>query len=270
MLSVKTAIDTLRIVGCCNDRENPRLRTRDVAAIRRFYVVTGHEIGVDKPDHVQIVTANASISYVSGEPLTEHVHLAFGVDTNEAVDAFYRAAIDAGYPDNGDRVVHQTSIAAQCRRHPRLGESPCVGLTLVSQGIVLGGDDERAGSPDRSSARSGLTRGSVQRSGSGTHWRANQRTSSASRAKPAAFSRRSDTERLYPAAALSRRQDAGARELMRAQGRYEASPPSRCSAAHARLAVGRRLFLWRALAIAAAIDAPLAIPSRRASTSHWL
>jgi catechol 2,3-dioxygenase-like lactoylglutathione lyase family enzyme len=77
------------------------LRTRDVAAIRRFYVVTGHEFGVDEPDHVQIVTANASISYVAGEPLTEHVHIAFGVDTNEAVDAFHRAAVDAGYTDNG-------------------------------------------------------------------------------------------------------------------------------------------------------------------------
>jgi catechol 2,3-dioxygenase-like lactoylglutathione lyase family enzyme len=77
------------------------LRTRDVAAIRRFYVATGQEIGVDEPDHVQIVTANGSISYVAGEPLTEHVHLAFGVDTNEAVDAFHRAAIDAGYTDNG-------------------------------------------------------------------------------------------------------------------------------------------------------------------------
>jgi catechol 2,3-dioxygenase-like lactoylglutathione lyase family enzyme len=56
---------------------------------------------VDKSDHVQILTANASISYVAGEPLTEHVHFAFGVDTNEAVDAFHRAAIDAGYTDNG-------------------------------------------------------------------------------------------------------------------------------------------------------------------------
>ncbi len=44
------------------------LRTRDVAAIRRFYVATGHELGVD---------------------------------TDEAVDAFHRAAIDAGYTDNG-------------------------------------------------------------------------------------------------------------------------------------------------------------------------
>ncbi len=77
------------------------LRTRDVAAIRRFYLATGQEIGVDEPDHVQIATGNATISFVTGEPPTEHVHIAFGVDTNEAVDAFHRAAIEAGYTDNG-------------------------------------------------------------------------------------------------------------------------------------------------------------------------
>ena len=73
------------------------LRTRDVAAVRRFYVAAGCELAVDEPDHVQI----ASVSYVAGEPPTEHVHVAFGVGTNAAVDAFHRGAIDAGYTDNG-------------------------------------------------------------------------------------------------------------------------------------------------------------------------
>jgi catechol 2,3-dioxygenase-like lactoylglutathione lyase family enzyme len=77
------------------------LRTRDVAAIRRFYVATGHELGIDEPDHVQIVTGGASVSYVTGEPQTEHVHIAFSADTNAAVDAFHRAALAAGSTDNG-------------------------------------------------------------------------------------------------------------------------------------------------------------------------
>lgn len=77
------------------------LRTRDVAAIRRFYLATGHRFGVDEPDHVQVVTRNGSISYVAGEPVTEHVHLAFAAPTDAAVDAFHRAAITAGYADNG-------------------------------------------------------------------------------------------------------------------------------------------------------------------------
>jgi catechol 2,3-dioxygenase-like lactoylglutathione lyase family enzyme len=100
--------DGNRVEAVCTGEERKtgavdylRLRTRDVAAIRRFYAATGHEFGVDEPDHVQIVTAGGSVSYVAGEPLTEHVHIAFGVETNEAVDAFHRAAIEAGYTDNG-------------------------------------------------------------------------------------------------------------------------------------------------------------------------
>jgi catechol 2,3-dioxygenase-like lactoylglutathione lyase family enzyme len=74
-----------------------RLRTRDVAAIRGFYAAAGFELGVDEPDHVQI----GPVSYVAGEPVTEHVHIAFRADTNEAVDAFHRAATGAGYTDHG-------------------------------------------------------------------------------------------------------------------------------------------------------------------------
>jgi catechol 2,3-dioxygenase-like lactoylglutathione lyase family enzyme len=77
------------------------LRTREVAAIKRFYVAIGQRIGIDTADRVQILTGNGSVSYVAGEPVTEHVHIAIGADTNDAVDAFHRAAIDAGYKDNG-------------------------------------------------------------------------------------------------------------------------------------------------------------------------
>ena len=77
------------------------LRTGDVAAIKAFYVAAGHELGVDEPDHVQIVTDGASVSYVTGEPVTEHVHIAFSVATNDDVDAFHAAATEAGYTDHG-------------------------------------------------------------------------------------------------------------------------------------------------------------------------
>jgi catechol 2,3-dioxygenase-like lactoylglutathione lyase family enzyme len=77
------------------------LRTGDVAAIKAFYVAAGHELGVDEPDHVQIVTDGASVSYVTGEPVTEHVHIAFSVATNDDVDAFHAAATEAGYADHG-------------------------------------------------------------------------------------------------------------------------------------------------------------------------
>jgi len=74
-----------------------RLHTRDVAAIRRFYVTAGYALAVDEPDHVQI----GPVSYVADEPVTEHVHIAFRADTNAEVDAFHQAATGAGYTDNG-------------------------------------------------------------------------------------------------------------------------------------------------------------------------
>ena len=69
---------------------------------RRFYLAIGHEIGVDEPDHVQIVTDGASISYVTGEPVTEHVHIAFSAATNDDGRRVPRAPRPtAGYTDNG-------------------------------------------------------------------------------------------------------------------------------------------------------------------------
>ena len=46
------------------------------------------------------VGEDASFSLVAGEP-TEHLHLAFGAADNRAVQEFHRAAVDAGYRDNG-------------------------------------------------------------------------------------------------------------------------------------------------------------------------
>ena len=44
--------------------------------------------------------ATDSSSVVSRAP-TENVHLAFGADHNDTVDAFHRAALRAGYRDHG-------------------------------------------------------------------------------------------------------------------------------------------------------------------------
>lgn len=78
------------------------LRTRDVAAIKRFYQAAGLRIGIDGPDWVQVVTGRGSVSYVDdGKPVSEHVHIAFAADTNDAVDAFHRGATGAGHAGNG-------------------------------------------------------------------------------------------------------------------------------------------------------------------------
>jgi catechol 2,3-dioxygenase-like lactoylglutathione lyase family enzyme len=81
------------------------LRTRDVAAAKRFYEAIAPVVGIalrkDEPDWVGFRSAEGSFSFVTGEQATEQVHLAFGVADNAAVDEFHRVALAAGYRDNG-------------------------------------------------------------------------------------------------------------------------------------------------------------------------
>jgi catechol 2,3-dioxygenase-like lactoylglutathione lyase family enzyme len=82
------------------------IRVRDPAASRRFYMTiaayAGLRIGVDQPDHVQMVGDSFRFSLVAdGRPLTEHVHLAFPATEDATVRAFHAAALAAGYEDHG-------------------------------------------------------------------------------------------------------------------------------------------------------------------------
>jgi catechol 2,3-dioxygenase-like lactoylglutathione lyase family enzyme len=81
------------------------LRTRDVAAAKRFYETVAPIVGIrlrhDSPDRAQFVFDRGSFSFVAGDDPTQNVHLAFGVPDFDSVAAFHRAAVDAGYRDNG-------------------------------------------------------------------------------------------------------------------------------------------------------------------------
>jgi len=81
-------------------------RRRTLVASKRFYATiaphAGLRIGVDKPDHVQMVGENFSFSLIDDQqPLTEHVHLAFPAQDDATVRAFHAAALAAGYEDHG-------------------------------------------------------------------------------------------------------------------------------------------------------------------------
>jgi catechol 2,3-dioxygenase-like lactoylglutathione lyase family enzyme len=80
------------------------IRVADVAAAKRFYETIAPHAGVrladDTPELAQFRFDDGSFSLVAGTP-TEHVHLAFAVGDDAAVDAFHRAATAAGYRDNG-------------------------------------------------------------------------------------------------------------------------------------------------------------------------
>ncbi len=81
------------------------LRTRDIAAARRFYETVAAVVGItlrhDSTDRVQFSDGRGSFSFVQGDEPTQNVHLAFGVSGIEAVRRFHEAALSAGYRDNG-------------------------------------------------------------------------------------------------------------------------------------------------------------------------
>jgi catechol 2,3-dioxygenase-like lactoylglutathione lyase family enzyme len=83
------------------------LRTRDIAATKRFYETVAPVVGLrlrqDEPGHVQFVfvDGHGSFSFVTGQEPTANVHLAFGVADVGTVARFHEAATAAGYRDNG-------------------------------------------------------------------------------------------------------------------------------------------------------------------------
>jgi catechol 2,3-dioxygenase-like lactoylglutathione lyase family enzyme len=80
------------------------IRVADLDASKRFYETIGPCGGFalrrDLPERAGFSGGNGRFSILAGPP-TEHVHLAFPADDNATVDAFHRAAVEAGYPDNG-------------------------------------------------------------------------------------------------------------------------------------------------------------------------
>src|SRR3954451_9855602 len=81
------------------------IRVADVAAARAFYLTiapyAGLRPGTDEPERAQFTGAGGSFSLVAGDEPTEHVHIAFPAPDLTTVEAFHRAAIEAGYADNG-------------------------------------------------------------------------------------------------------------------------------------------------------------------------
>jgi catechol 2,3-dioxygenase-like lactoylglutathione lyase family enzyme len=80
------------------------IRVADVGAAKRFYETvapyTGFRLRRDSPERASFASNGGSFSVLAGTP-TEHVHMAFPASDNATVDAFHRAATEAGYRDNG-------------------------------------------------------------------------------------------------------------------------------------------------------------------------
>ncbi|HEV8459116.1 MAG TPA: VOC family protein [Gaiellaceae bacterium] len=81
------------------------LRTADLLATKRFYDTVAPIVGIDlvtfDDTKVRYTDGVGSFTFILGDELTRHVHLAFGVSDQATVDAFHAAALEAGYADNG-------------------------------------------------------------------------------------------------------------------------------------------------------------------------
>lgn len=80
------------------------IRVADVAAAKRFYDLvapyTGFAVRLETPERAAFAGSESSFSLVRGTP-TENVHVAFPASDNATVEAFHKAATEAGYRDNG-------------------------------------------------------------------------------------------------------------------------------------------------------------------------
>ena len=95
------------------------IRVRSVEASKRFYETiaphAGFRLHTDTPERASFDGDPGTFSVLSGDHLTEHLHMAFPATSNDAVDGFHQAAIDAGYSDNGtpgDRQYHRGYYSA--------------------------------------------------------------------------------------------------------------------------------------------------------------
>ncbi len=80
------------------------IRVADVAASKRFYETVaphaGFRLDTDTTERAQFAGESGSFSVLAGTP-TERLHMAFPATDDATVDAFHRAATEAGYRDNG-------------------------------------------------------------------------------------------------------------------------------------------------------------------------
>jgi catechol 2,3-dioxygenase-like lactoylglutathione lyase family enzyme len=81
------------------------IRVSDVDASTAFYETVGpaagFRVGSELAGRTQFACVSGSFSVVAGEPVSEHVHLAFTADDDDTVERFHHDATAAGYRDNG-------------------------------------------------------------------------------------------------------------------------------------------------------------------------
>jgi catechol 2,3-dioxygenase-like lactoylglutathione lyase family enzyme len=78
------------------------LRVSDFETSKAFYDCVLAPLGFGEPSQHAGFAERGDFSIAQdGEPLSENIHIAFAAKSREEVDAFHRAAMEAGYRDNG-------------------------------------------------------------------------------------------------------------------------------------------------------------------------
>ena len=81
------------------------IRVRDLEASRRFYEAVAPVVGLRVHDgsenRFHVAGGGRSFALVREDPVTENVHLAFPAQDVATVEAFHRAGLAVGAPDNG-------------------------------------------------------------------------------------------------------------------------------------------------------------------------
>lgn len=80
--------------------DHVHMKANDIEASRRFYTAALKPLGLDVHSEAGFVQADEFI-ISAGSPVTSGLHLAFRAKDRESVDAFYKAAMEAGGRDNG-------------------------------------------------------------------------------------------------------------------------------------------------------------------------
>jgi catechol 2,3-dioxygenase-like lactoylglutathione lyase family enzyme len=88
--------------------DHVKIGVSDYAASKAFFIKALEPLGVavaaegSPPYGIELCsTSPASLCLFKTEEKPAHLHLAFAAESREQVEAFYRAALDAGAKDNG-------------------------------------------------------------------------------------------------------------------------------------------------------------------------
>jgi catechol 2,3-dioxygenase-like lactoylglutathione lyase family enzyme len=81
--------------------DHVHLRVADLEASKAFYATVLEPLGIPIMRDTEEAVEFPNLALSADGPATERVHIAFRAESEDPVNAFHRAGIEAGYTDNG-------------------------------------------------------------------------------------------------------------------------------------------------------------------------